>query len=325
MVRLLTLVLAGIVATAAAEAAPLTQIGSIPLGDAKGPIAELGIDYANQRLFVLEPEAKALAVADLASAQLAQTLPGINDPRGLARAPTDDRLFVATGSGKVMIYAGVPLKAEGSLDLKGTPGPLYYDASNERIYLGLSGRKIAMIDTTHNKHLDNIRLDAEPGPLALEDNGSRIFIGAVDDPRILLVDRADNKQSGSWSTGADGAPAALGLDEDGGRLLAAFRQPAVLAWFDLNDGTAKGSVPACAEPGQLLVDGGRHRVYLTCGEGKVEVFGRDASGAYAEVGSIPTAKGAISAVLVPTSGRLFVGVPAESGHGAEIRIYAPAG
>ena len=126
-------------------------------------------------------------------------------------------------------------------------------------------------------------------------------------------------------TGPNGAAEAVALDEDGGRLLAAFHQPAAIAWFDLNDGSLKGTAPACAEPGQLLTDDSRHRAYLICGDGKIQVFARDAAGAYADIGSVPTDKGAVAALLVPTSGRLFLGVPAQAGHGAEIRIYAPAG
>jgi len=326
MVRILTAaaVLAGL-ACGQAGAAPLTQIGSIPLGDAKGAIADLGMDYANQRLFVLEPDAGTLAVVDLEGAKIAQSITGLADPRGLARAPTDNRLYVSTSGGKLMIYQGAPLKAEGSVEVGTNPGMLHYDAGSERIYLGLGGRKVAIIDSTHNKHWDNIRLDAEPGPLVLEDNGSRIFVGAAGEPRILVADRDGNKQTGSWSTGPNGAAEAVALDEDGGRLLAAFHQPAAIAWFDLNDGSLKGTAPACAEPGQLLTDDSRHRAYLICGDGRIQVFARDAAGAYADIGSVPTDKGAVAALLVPTSGRLFLGVPAEAGHGAEIRIYAPAG
>jgi len=34
--------------------------------------------------------------------------------------------------------------------------------------------------------------------------------------------------------------------------------------------------------------------------------------------------GATAAVLVPTSGRLYLAAPAAGGHAAEVRIYAPA-
>ena len=49
------LVFAGLAWTGQVQAAPLTEVGSIPLGEVKGAIADLGIDYANQRLFVIEP------------------------------------------------------------------------------------------------------------------------------------------------------------------------------------------------------------------------------------------------------------------------------
>src|SRR5262249_1005301 len=193
MVRTLTAaaVLAGL-AFGQAVAAPLTQIGSIPLGDAKGAIADLGMDYANQRLFVLEPDAGTLAVVDLAGAKLAQSVTGLAAPRGLARAPTDNRLYVSTAGGKLMIYAGAPPTAAGTGDVGANQGMLHYDAGSERIYLALGGKKIAIIDSTHNKHWDNIRLNAEPGPLVLEDNGSRIFVGAASEPRILVADRDGN-------------------------------------------------------------------------------------------------------------------------------------
>jgi DNA-binding beta-propeller fold protein YncE len=310
--------------SASAEAAPLTQIGSIPLGQVKGAISVLVMDYANQRLFAIEPAAGTLAVVNLDSGAVAQTVTGISEPRGLARAPTDDRLYVSTGQGKLMVYAGVPLKAEGAIEIGPNPGPLYYDAGSERIYLGFGGRKIGIIDSTHNKHWENIRLDGTPGPLALEDEGSRVFIGALSESRIIVADRDGNKQTASWSTGSNGDPTALALDEEAGRLIVAFRTPPGLAWIDLADGSLKGQAATCAEPGQLLSDPSRRRVYLTCGDGAIQVYVRDANGAYAAAGSIPTAKDAVAAVLVPTSGRLYLGVPAEGSRPAEIRIYAPA-
>ncbi len=307
-----------------AAAAPLTQIGSIALGPVKGAIGALAIDYAHQRLFVLEPDAGSLAVADLDRGSIVQTVTGLAAPRGLARAPTDDRLYVSTGDGKLMVYAGVPLSAESPIDLGPNPGALHYDPGSERIYVGFGGRKIAVIDSTHNKHWENIRLDGEPGPLALEDQGSRIFIAAGGQPRIIVADRDGNKQTGSWDTG-HGEAAAVALDEDGGLLLAAFAHPSALAWFDLASGAAKGQATACASPGDLLSDPDRHRVYLACGEGRIEVFGRDAGGSYARLGAVDTVKGATAALLAPTSGRLYLGVPAEGGRPAEVRIYAPAG
>jgi DNA-binding beta-propeller fold protein YncE len=306
-----------------AAAAPLSQVGSIPLGSVAGEINALAMDYANQRLFVLEGSAGKLAVIDLNAGTVTQTLDGLSAPQGLARDPQDDRLYVANGNGKFVVYQGAPLKLAPDLAVGHDLGPPQYDAGSERVYLGYDKRRIAIIDTTHNKLWESIRLDAAPGPLALEDRGSRMFVGAAGEKRILVADRDGNKQTGSWDSGENADPAALALDEDAGRLLAAFHQPAGLAWLDLADGSVKGRVEACAKPGTLLADGGRGRVYLACGEGRIEVFQRGTGGSYAKAGVVDTVPGATAALLVPSSGRLYLAAPAAGGLAAEIRIYAP--
>jgi DNA-binding beta-propeller fold protein YncE len=315
------LVLAGF-RLAAAEL--LNQIGNIPLGAVAGPINGLALDYANQRLFVLEGGAGRLAVIDLAAGTVSQTIEGLVASTGLARAPADNRLYVGTGDGKVTVFSGVPLAPQSGISLGPDLGPLHYDAGSERIYLGFGSKKIAILDTTHNKHWQDIRLDGRPGPLVLEDGGSLAFVGAVGEKRILVADRDGNKQTGSWTTGDNADAVSLALDEEGGRLIAAFQKPAGLAWFDLADGALKGRTDACAKPGELLFDGSRSAIYLTCADGRIDIFHRDVAGNYAKSGSVVTVAGATAALLVPISGRMYLAVPSVDGKPAEIRIYAPA-
>ena len=307
-----------------ALAEPLNKVGSISLGSVSGPINGLALDFANQRLFVLEGGAGRLAVVDLAAGSVSQTLQGLAAPTGLARAPAENRLYVGTGEGKIAIYSGVPLAPQPGISMGPDLGALHYDAGSERIYLGFGAKKIAILDTTHNKHWNDIRLDGRPGPIALEDGGSLLFVGAVGEKRIMVADRDGNKQTASWATGDNADPLSLALDEDAGRLIAVFKQPAALAWFDLTDGSLKGQAEACTNPGQLLADGSRNIVYLTCGDGRIDIYRRDAAGSYAKTGSIDTAAGATAALIVPISGRLYLAVPSVNGQPAEIRVYAPA-
>lgn len=302
----------------------LTKAGSIALGNVPGPIGALTLDYANQRLFVLESGAGRLDVVDLEASKLSQTVDRIDAPTGMARAPTENRLYVGTGGGKVAVYSGVPLVPETTIALGQDLGALQYDASNERVYLPLGANKFAILDATHNKHFDNMRLDGRAGAFTMEDGGTRVFLAAVGEKRIMIADRENNKQTGSWQTGDFSDAASLALDEEGGRLIAAFRQPASIAWFDLADGSLKGHADSCGKPGQLMADGSRAVLYLTCGDGSIEIFKRDASGNYAKGGSLETAPGATTGLLVPLSGRIYLAVPSVNGQPAEIRIYAPA-
>ncbi len=302
----------------------LTKAGSIALGAMPGPISALTLDYANQRLFVLDSGAGRLAVVDLAAGSVSQTIDQLAKPTGMARAPTDNRLYIGTNGGKVAVYSGVPLVPETTIPLEQDLGALQSDASNERVYLPLGTNKFAILDATHNKHFDNMRLDGHAGAFAMEDGGTRAFLAALGEKRIMIADRQTNKQAGSWATGDLGDAASLSLDEDAGRLIAAFRQPAAIAWFDLGDGSMKGHADSCAKPGQLMADGSRGMLYLACGDGSIEIYKRDASGNYAKSGSVETAPGATTALLVPLGGRIYLAVPSVNGQPAEIRIYAPA-
>ena len=301
----------------------LTKTGSIALGNVPGPIGALTLDYANQRLFVLESGAGRLDVVDLEGSKVSQTIDKLDAPTGMARAPTENRLYIGTSGGKVAVYSGVPLVAETTIPLGQDLGALQYDASNERVYLPLGTNKFAILDATHNKHFDNMRLDGRAGAFAMEDGGTRVFLAAAGERRIMIADRQTNKQAGSWQTGDFTDAASLALDEDGGRLIAAFGQPAAIAWFDLADGSLKGHADSCSKPGQLMADGSRGVLYLTCGDGSIEIFKRDASGNYAKSASLETAPGATTALLVPLSGRIYLAVPSANGKPAEIRIYAP--
>jgi len=307
-----------------ASAQTLKQTGSIPLGDVAGAINGLALDFANQRLFVLEGGAGQLAVVDLAANKVSQTIDRLNAPVGLARAPTENRLYIANGDGKVLIYVGAPLEPETEVALGKDLGPIHYDPGSERMYLPFGPSKVAIFDAIHNKHWNDTRLDGRAGPLALADGSTLMYVGAAGDKRIMVADRDNNKQAGSWATGDFADPVSLALDEDASRLVAAFDKPAALAWFDLADGSMKGHADSCTKPGQLLADGSRSAIYLTCGEGSIDVFHRDASGNYARSGSLDTAPGAVSAVMVPLSGRVFLAVPASGSQPAEIRIYEPA-
>ena len=310
-------------ATGFASAAQLNLVSSIPLGPIAGEITDLEFDYANQRLFVLEHDSGAIAIIDLPTGTVVQTLAGLKAPRGLAHEPPNSQLYVAMSDGKLAVLHGVPLQRTSILNIGTSLGPPYYDASSTRVFIGFDRRAIAVVDTAHNKALHSIDLDGDPGPLAFEALGTRMFAGAVGENRILVADRALGKQIGSWSTGGSGEVAALAVDEDAGLLIVAFRKPAGFAWFDLAGGSPKGRIDACAEPASLLADSIRARFYLTCGEGRIQIFQRDAGGTYANVGAIDTQPGAKAAVLAAGSGRLYLAVPAISGRGAEIRIYAP--
>ena len=83
---------------------PLVLTGAIPLENAKGRFDHFA--SGKGRLFISALGSNAVAVINLSGQILEHTITGISDPQGVAFSPETNKLFVASGAGKVYIYDG---------------------------------------------------------------------------------------------------------------------------------------------------------------------------------------------------------------------------
>jgi hypothetical protein len=114
----------------------------------------------------------------------------------------------------------------------------------------------------------------------------------------------------------------MALDESSGRVFVGFRNPPQLSVFSVRDGSAIASVGACGDTDDLFFDARRQRVYLSCGDGYVDVF--EAQGdAYRRLAHIPTISGARTALFVPELDRLFIAARANPGEPAALWVFRP--
>jgi len=92
--------------------------------------------------------------------------------------------------------------------------------------------------------------------------------------------------------------------------------------FSTRDGSTIASVGACGDTDDLFFDAKRQRVYLSCGDGYVDVF--EAQGdAYGRLAHIPTISGARTALFVPELDRLFVAARANPGEPPALWVFRP--
>ena len=102
--------------------------------------------------------------------------------------------------------------------------------------------------------------------------------------------------------------------------------PAVQGGFDLMAVDVAGQrLFLCAEENNTVevYDDARHRIYVSCGAGVLEVIAQKDADHYALAASIPTAKGAGASWLSPELDRLYLAVPAHESQPAELRVYRP--
>ena len=70
-----------------------------------------------------------------------------------------------------------------------------------------------------------------------------------------------------------------------------------------------------------FIDAAHKRVYISGGEGLIDVFDQHGPDDYKPSARIPTASGARTSLFVPELNRLYLAVPHRGNQKAEIRIY----
>ena len=114
----------------------------------------------------------------------------------------------------------------------------------------------------------------------------------------------------------------MALELDAGHILAAFRTPARLGIFSIKDGALIANLEICRDADDVFVDAKRRRVYISCGEGFLDVLDSQEN-AYSRIARIPTVAGARTSLFVPELDRLILAVRASSGEPASVWIFQP--
>ena len=96
----------------------------------------------------------------------------------------------------------------------------------------------------------------------------------------------------------------------------------MLGVFSIKDGALIASPDICGDADDVFVDAKRHRVYVSCGEGFLDVLDSQES-SYKRIARMPTVSGARTALFVPELDRLFLAARATPGQPAAIWVFRP--
>lgn len=136
-----------------------------------------------------------------------------------------------------------------------------------------------------------------------------------------MTDLSSGKVIRIWPVGGASANFPMALNGDSNQVLAVFRNPPKLGVFDKRDGSTVRMVDTCGDSDDVFMDARRHRVYVSCGAGMIDIF--DAQ-TYERLSRIPTLFGARTSLFVPELDRLFLAVRAGGGNPAGIWVFGPA-
>jgi len=312
-------------ATAAQTAnPPLILEAKIPLGQVSGRIDHLGIDLKRQRLFVAELGNNSLGVVDLAAGKVLHRIAGLSEPQGVAYVPFADSVFVANaGNGSVHVLRGEDLTPIGRIELGDDADNVRVDAARNRVLVGYGKGALAVIDPASLAKTADIRLKAHPEGFQIDaTTTTQVFVNVPDAHEIGVVDLATGS-TGSLPTQGAGSNFPMAIDGEAHQVLVVFRSPPSLMALSSQDGHVIAKVDTCGDADDVFVDRKRRRVYLSCGEGVVDVLEAGEAG-YHRLARVATVSGARTSLFVPELDRLFVAVRAGSNEPAAIWVFRPA-
>jgi DNA-binding beta-propeller fold protein YncE len=311
-------------ATSAQTASPpLILEAKIPLGQVSGRIDHLGIDVKRQRLLVAELGNNSLGVVDLAAGKVLSRMTGMSEPQGVAYVPSSDSVFVANaGDGSVRVLRGEDLTLIGRIDLGADADNVRADGARNRVLVGYGKGALAVIDPGGLSKVAEIRLKAHPEGFQIDETGTQVFVNVPDARDISVVDLATGSTESLPTQGA-GSNFPMAIDGAAHRVLVVFRSPPTLMALSSQDGHVMAKSETCRDADDVFVDRKRRRVYVSCGQGVVDVLEADQAG-YRRLGSAATVPGARTSLFVPELDRLFVAVRAGSNEPAAIWVFRPA-
>jgi DNA-binding beta-propeller fold protein YncE len=304
------------------EATLLTVDKIIPMPKVEGRIDHMAADVAGQRLFVAALGNNTVEVLDLKAGTTIKSLPGFAEPQGIVYVPELDRVFIANGNdGTCRILDGQSLKTVASVSCGDDADNVRYDGKAGRIYVGYGSGALAVLDAKTGSKLADIKLAGHPESFRLDPAGPRIFVNVPQADHIAVVDREKAVVTTTWPLKGAKSNFPLNLDEANHRLFTGCRNPGRVLVYDYADGRLMTSVPTSHDTDDLFFDAVSRSLYVSCGQGTIDVIQQTDPDHYAPAKSIATSAGARTSLFVPELRLFCVAVPHRGNQLAEIRVY----
>jgi DNA-binding beta-propeller fold protein YncE len=302
--------------------APFSPVGTIALPGVEGRIDHLAVDMGAQRLYVAALGNNTVEVLDLMSSRHIKSISGFREPQGVAFLPDLKLVAIANGQGEgVQFIDASDFHPTNAVRLGDDADNVRYDSGAKRLFVGFGGGALASLAPGDGKVLGEAKLSGHPESFQLERSGARVFVNVPTADQIAVVDRTAMKVVATWPVVGAKSNFPMALDEPNHRLFVGCRRPAKVLIYDTSTGKESGSFDIVGDTDDLFYDASRKRLYVTGGEGFLDVFQDQDANRFARIAHVATAAGARTSLFVPEQARLYLAVPHRGNQKAEIRIY----
>src|SRR6266850_2453076 len=317
-------VMLGFSTQAAESVPPLKLTQTIPLPGVKGRFDHFAIDIKGNRLFVAALGNNTVEVIDLAAGKRSQSISGMSKPTGVLYLSDANQILVANGDdGTLKILDGSSSRVTQTLTKLSDADNLRFDRTTKLAWLGYGDGAMGLIDPAGAKLVASVKLTGHPESFQLEQRGNRIFVNVPDAKQVAVIDREKRSVISTWTMEKFQANFPMALDEPNQRLFIGCRKPARLIVLDTTTGKPVSDLAISGDTDDLFYDAKRKRIYLSCGEGFVDIVEQDSPDNYKRLTRIATASGARTSFFSADLDRYYLTVPDPKGQQAQLRVFQP--
>lgn len=301
----------------------LRQVSQIALPAVKGGFDLMALDLITNRLFLSAEDNHTVEVVDVMANKLIKSLPGFNEPKWVVYRPETNIAYISTGlDAKVTAINATTYQTIRSFTFKEKCNNLRYDSASNQLYVGVGNTfgALGVINLNNDKIMSEIPLSGYPKQFEID--GNRIYVNIPSKNIIDVVDRKAGKIIESWpvTVGTENIP--MGFDRLHHRLFVACNSGEFLV-FSTETGKAIDSIKISKEADGIYYDTARKQIYVSCGEGFIEVIKQSDPDHYHSLEKIPTAEGAGTSLFSPKLNKFILAIPQTKNNSAQLRIYEP--
>jgi YVTN family beta-propeller protein len=312
-----------LVSTSLAQSpARLEREVEVPLPGVTGRIDHMAISPDGKRLYVAALGNNTVEVVDTARGSRISTIRDIAEPQGV-RVLSGGEVAVSSASDEcVRFYSGEGKVVQTIKDLPDADN-LRLDEKAGLLYVGYGKGAVAAIDPVKREKVGEIKVGGHPESFQLESNGPRprILVNVPDTREIAVLDRTTGKQVATWKLEDAAANFPMALDEGHHRLFVVCRKPARLMVMDTESGRRVAEMPCVGDADDLFYDADLARLYITGGEGKLQVISQSDPDHYALLQEIETSPGARTSYWSSQERRLWVAAPQRGERQAKLLVF----
>jgi YVTN family beta-propeller protein len=282
----------------------------------------LAFDSATHTLYVTQ--GTQLTAIDTTAMRIRGHLTGLTSAHGVAILPGGNGYVTDSKAAAVIAFDPATLRAMTTIPAGADANSLAYDPASRHVFAGNDDAgTVTIIDPATNRATGTIQLPGEEGIAAMAADGAgHLFIAhpATADIVRLATTTAPHIDA-TWKLRDCPKPEGLALDTAAHRLFVSCTGGTLLA-LDARDGRQLAATPIGPGNLMLVLDQGRHRLYVPTADATISVFKLSAAGDVIARSALPFAPGARGAALDPTTGRLYA-VTASPASGTTAARFKP--